>query len=101
MAADQHIKNMDMRMNHSEKMAPRSTLKPAQRPSVEIISPKTWQMIKGDSAPIEFQRNKGKVGEHIHAYVDGEMAGMFETSKGRFDWNQIRKPYSRTQDRNP
>jgi hypothetical protein len=73
-AAGQHIKNMDMRMNHSEKMTPRSTLKPAQRPSVEIIYPKTWQIIKGDSVPIEFQSKKGKIGETIHVYVGGEMA---------------------------
>jgi hypothetical protein len=25
---------------------------------------------------------KGKIGEHVHAYVDGEMAGMFKSAKG-------------------
>ena len=25
---------------------------------------------------------KGKRGEHVHAYVDGEMMGMFKSAKG-------------------
>ncbi len=25
---------------------------------------------------------KGKIGEHVHAYVDGEMMGMFKSAKG-------------------
>ena len=28
-----------------------------------------------------FKLVKGKIGEHVHAYVDGEMAGMFKGSK--------------------
>jgi hypothetical protein len=76
------IKGMDMPMKHSEKMAPRSALKPAQGASVKIISPNSGQVIKGDSVALEFQMKKGKVGEHIHAYIDGEMAGMFKGAKG-------------------
>lgn len=76
------MKGMNMPMQHSEKMAPQSKLKPAEGASVKIISPKAGQLIKGDSVSLEFQMKKGKVGEHVHAYVDGEMAGMFKSAKG-------------------
>ncbi|MGH7928347.1 MAG: hypothetical protein ACREQV_11180, partial [Candidatus Binatia bacterium] len=76
------MQGMDMPMKHSEKMPPRSELKPAQGASVKIVSPKSGQVIKGDAVALEFQIKKGKVGEHVHAYVDGEMAGMFKGSKG-------------------
>lgn len=79
---DDHIKGMDMPMEHSDKIPPKSALKPAQGASVKIISPKAGQVIKGDSVPLEFKLTKGKIGEHVHAYVDGEMAGMFQSSKG-------------------
>lgn len=69
-------------MKHAEKMPGKSTLQPAQGASVKIISPKSGQIIKGDSIALEFQMKKGKIGEHVHAYVDGEMAGMFKTAKG-------------------
>jgi hypothetical protein len=77
-----HLKGMDMPTKHSEKMPPRSTLKPAQGTSIKIISPKPGQVIKGGSVALEFQMKKGKIGEHVHAYVDGEMAGMFKGTKG-------------------
>jgi hypothetical protein len=76
------MKGMDMPMQHSDKMAPQSMLKPAQGASVKIIAPKAGQIIKGDAVPLEFTLTKGKVGEHVHAYVDGQMAGMFKSSKG-------------------
>ena len=57
-------------------------LKPAQGAAVKITSPKAGQVVKGDAVPLEFKLTKGKVGEHVHAYVDGEMAGMFKGSKG-------------------
>jgi len=79
---NEQMKNMDMPMQHSDKMPPKSALKPAQGASVKIVSPKAGQVIKGDSVPLEFKLTKGKIGEHVHAYVDGEMAGMFQSSKG-------------------
>jgi len=79
---NEQMKNMDMPMQHSDKMPPKSALKPAQGASVKIASPKAGQVIKGDSVPLEFKLTKGKIGEHVHAYVDGEMAGMFQSSKG-------------------
>jgi hypothetical protein len=82
MAQEGSMKGMDMPMQHSDKMPPKSALKPAQGASVKIISPKPGQVFKGDSVPLEFKMTKGKVGEHVHAYVDGEMMGMFESEKG-------------------
>jgi hypothetical protein len=76
------MKGMDMPMKHSDKMPPQSMLKPAQGVSVKIIAPKAGQVVKGDSVPLEFKMTKGKVGEHVHAYLDGEMAGMFKSTKG-------------------
>ena len=32
--------------------------------------------------PIEYKLTKGKRGHHAHAYVDGELIGMFESEKG-------------------
>ena len=76
------MKGMNMPMQHNDKMVPQSNLKPAQGASVKIISPKAGQLVNGDSVPLEFQMKKGKIGEHVHAYVDGEMAGMFKSAKG-------------------
>jgi len=73
---------MNMPMQHSDQMPPKSALKPAQGASVKIVSPKAGDVIKGDSVPLEFKMTKGKIGEHVHAYVDGQMAGMFKSSKG-------------------
>jgi len=77
-----HMKGMDMPMKQSDKMPAKSALKPAQGASVKIVSPKAGQVIRGDSVPLEFKLTKGKIGEHVHAYVDGEMAGMFKGVKG-------------------
>lgn len=57
-------------------------LQPAQGAAVKITLPKAGQVVKGDAVPLEFKLTKGKVGEHVHAYVDGEMAGMFKGGKG-------------------
>jgi hypothetical protein len=77
-----HMKGMDMPAKQTDKMPATSALKPAQGASVKIVSPKTGQTIKGDSVPLEFKMTKGKIGEHVHAYIDGEMAGMFKDGKG-------------------
>lgn len=80
-AQHDHMKGMDMPMQHGDKAA-KPALQPAQGASVKIISPKAGQTIKGDAVPLEFRIVKGKVGEHVHAYVDGELAGMFKGNKG-------------------
>ena len=77
-----HMKGMETPTKQTEKTAAKSALKPAQGASVKIVSPKAGQVIKGDSVPLEFNLTKGKIGEHVHAYIDGEMAGMFKGAKG-------------------
>ena len=57
-------------------------LKPADGAAVKIIVPAQGQVIKGDKVPVEFKLTKGKRGHHTHAYVDGELVGMFESEKG-------------------
>lgn len=57
-------------------------LKPAEGASVDILSPKEGQVFKSDEIPVHFEFVKGKRGHHIHAYVDGELMGMFDSEKG-------------------
>jgi hypothetical protein len=56
--------------------------KPAEGASIKIVSPTKDQVIKGDKVPVQFKLNKGRRGHHAHAYVDGELVGMFESEKG-------------------
>lgn len=63
------------------KSAP-AALKPAEGASIKILSPTKGQAFKGDKVPIEFKLTKGRRGHHAHAYVDGELMGMFESAKG-------------------
>ena len=81
-ALAQHQKGTDMPMKHSEKMPANSTLQPAEGASVKIVAPKAGEVLKGDKVPLQFKLVKGKRGQHVHAYVDGEMMGMFESEKG-------------------
>jgi hypothetical protein len=67
---------------HEQKASAKPILEPAQGARVKIIAPKEGQIFKGDSVPLEFAMTKGKRGEHVHAYVDGEMLGMFKSTKG-------------------
>jgi hypothetical protein len=67
---------------HGQKAPAKPILEPAQGARVKIIAPKEGQIFKGDSVPLEFAMTKGKRGEHVHAYVDGEMVGMFKSTKG-------------------
>lgn len=76
-----HGKKMDDHTKHHGKMTPKS-LKSAEGASVEILSPKEGQVFKSDEIPVRFKFVKGKRGHHIHAYVDGELMGMFESEKG-------------------
>ena len=66
----------------SKKTAVKPAFKPAEGASIKIVSPTKAQIFNGDKVPIEFKLTKGKRGHHAHAYVDGELAGMFETEKG-------------------
>ena len=77
-----HMKGVEMPKQPPEKIAAKSALQPAEGASVKIISPKAGEVLKGDKISLQFKLTKGKRGEHVHAYVDGEMVGMFKTTKG-------------------
>lgn len=66
---------------HTEEMPPRSALRPAEGARLKIIAPQEGQVIKGDEIPISYNWVKGKRGHHLHAYVDGELMGMFSHPK--------------------
>lgn len=75
--------------SHSAKKAASETalskqaaLKPADGAKVKILAPTKGQVIQGDKVEIHYQLTKGKRGHHAHAYVDGELMGMFESVKG-------------------
>jgi hypothetical protein len=72
-----HMKGMEAPAKSS-----RPVLQRAQGARVQIVSPKDGQVVKGDKVPLQFKLTKGKRGEHVHAYVDGEMMGMFKSEKG-------------------
>jgi len=80
-AQESSMKNMDMPTKHEKATQP-ATLAPAEGASIKIISPKANQVISGDKVPLQFKLTKGKRGEHVHAYVDGELIGMFKSNRG-------------------
>jgi hypothetical protein len=82
LAQHDHMKSADTTKKAPEKTSAQATLKPAEGASVQIVSPKQDQVLKGDSLPLEFKLTKGKRGHHVHAYVDGELMGMFGSEKG-------------------
>ena len=59
-----------------------SAVMPAEGASIKILTPTKGQTFKGDKVEISFKLTKGKRGHHAHAYVDGELMGMFESDKG-------------------
>ena len=77
-----HMKGMDMPTKQPEKTPSPPALKPAAGASVKVLSPKEGQLFKGDQIPLRFTLVKGKRGSHVHAYVDGELMGMFQSSQG-------------------
>jgi|SRR5215467_1744520 len=81
-AGQDKMHGMDMPTKPMEKMPSQPALQPADGASVKIVSPKAGEVLKGDKVPLEFKLTKGKRGTHVHAYVDGEMMGMFESEKG-------------------
>lgn len=54
-----------------------SGLQPAEGAKVTILAPQEGQLFSSDEVPIKYQFVKGKRGNHLHAYVDGELVGMF------------------------
>ena len=54
----------------------------AEGASIQIVTPENGQVFRGDKVPVQFKLTKGKRGHHAHAYVDGELMGMFESQRG-------------------
>jgi hypothetical protein len=77
----QGMQGMHDSKDNKSKPAP-AALKPAEGAKIKILSPTKDQVFKGDKIPLQFQLTKGKRGHHAHAYVDGELMGMFESEKG-------------------
>ena len=70
---------------HTKQSGPVTTsgkLLPADGATVKILSPKKEQIFTGDRIPLEFRLVKGNRGEHVHAYVNGELMGMFNSRTG-------------------
>ena len=82
LAQHDRMKGTDAPQKSPEKTAGKTVLKPAEGASIKIVSPKKDQVVKGDSVPVEFKLTKGRRGHHAHAYVDGQLMGMFESEKG-------------------
>ncbi len=59
-----------------------AALQPAQGASIKILSPAADQVFTSDQVPLKFNLIKGKRGHHVHAYVDGQLMGMFESENG-------------------
>ena len=57
-------------------------LQPAEGASVQILTPAPGQIFTGDQVPVQFKLLKGRRGDHVHAYVDGELMGMFLSKRG-------------------
>ena len=55
---------------------------PAEGASVKIIEPKIGQVFATDQVPLKFSLTGGPRGHHVHAYVDGELMGMFKSKTG-------------------
>ena len=62
--------------------AAKPALKPAEGATIKILAPTKGLVLQGDKVPIQYKLTKGKRGHHAHAYVDGELMGMFDSEKG-------------------
>ena len=55
---------------------------PAEGAGIKILSPAPDQIFASDQIPFQFELIKGQRGHHVHAYVDGQLMGMFESVHG-------------------
>lgn len=55
---------------------------PAEGASVEIVEPKNGAIVTADQMPLKFTLRGSKHGDHVHAYIDGELMGMFQSKSG-------------------
>jgi putative copper export protein len=58
------------------------TYLPAQGASVKILAPNNGAIVSADRMTLKFTLRPGKLGHHVHAYVDGELMGMFQSKTG-------------------
>jgi putative copper export protein len=63
-------------------LTPATKLEPAEGAKVTILFPKEGQTYASDQIPIQYELIRGKKGNHVHAYVDGELLGMFNSETG-------------------
>lgn len=55
---------------------------PARGAAIKILAPREGEAVRGDEVPIAFRISGGESGSHAHAYIDGELMGMFESQNG-------------------
>ena len=82
LAAQSVHQHQDGRTNNSDRANRGGKLLPADGASVKILSPTKDQIFPKDQIPLEFRIVKGKRGHHVHAYVNGELMGMFNSQTG-------------------
>ena len=81
-AAQSVHQHQDGPTQRSDKSTQGGKLLPADGASVKILSPTKDQIFHKDQIPLEFKLVKGKRGHHVHAYVNGELMGMFNSQTG-------------------
>lgn len=81
LAAQSDHQHQDRTMR-SDKVGQSGKLLPAEGASVIILSPKKEQIFQSDRIPLQFRLVKGNRGHHVHAYVNGELMGMFNNQTG-------------------
>jgi hypothetical protein len=81
-AAQSEHHHQDLHTTLPEKTSGGAKLLPADGASVKILSPASDQIFQNDRIPLTFKLAKGKRGHHVHAYVDGELMGMFDGQSG-------------------
>src|SRR5918999_172056 len=82
LAAQPHHQHSHKPTKQLDKTPESKKLLPAEGASIKILSPKREQTFASDQIPLHFALTKGRRGHHVHAYVDGELMGMFESEKG-------------------
>jgi hypothetical protein len=81
-AAQSGHQHQDGPPNRSDKSSHGGKLLPADGASVKILAPTKDQIFQKDQIPLKFKLVKGKRGHHVHAYVNGELMGMFNGQSG-------------------
>ena len=63
-------------------VTPAPKLQPADGAKITIFSPKEGQVFDSDEIPLRYEFVKGERGNHLHAYIDGKLMGMFSDPSG-------------------